>query len=424
MNKGLIAGLVLGSVTLITGFVGYGSMMGHNEAGQKHFVQTYLGDQKTVTEGGPFWYGNGSKIPYMNSLRTIKTPQGRACNYSNNDGFIVQYGDGGKGAICAQLDSQLPAGDIFVKLHNKYRSEDGVRMKLLDPNFRSLFTTTAELFTSTEAYETKRSQIGAALQDQLLNGPYITTTEDREIVTGVGADGQEITQTKSFSIIKLDSDNNKMHQTNPFAQWDMTDITVTVTGFDFEDKTMTQIQNRRDAANRGETAQAEAKAAYWEGKKAVAEGERKRIVAQAAAEVKNAPAIADANREAALAVINAKRIADEARELTLAANETLLQKTAEALSAVQEAKVITTLANAEAYKLDAMQKAGKLFKEIEAETIRNADRSDAMANMNVPTNLTILGGGKGEGNTSESAVLQLMVVEKLNQLNVKSSANK
>ncbi len=417
MNKGLIAGLALVAVTVVGGLVGYGSMMGHNEAGQRHFVQTFFGDQKTVTKGGPFWYGNGTKEPYMNSLRTIKTPTGRACDYEQNDGFIVQYGDGGKGSICAQLDSVLPHGDTFVKLHNKYRSETGVRAKLLDPNFRALFTTTAELFTSTEAYQTKRSQIAAALQDQLKNGPYVTMVEEREITVGVNKDGTPDTQTMGFSVIKLAKDGSKLYQTNPFAKWDMTDVQVTVTGYDFEPKTMTQIADRRDATNRGETAQANAKAAFWEGEREKATGETKRIKAQAATEIQNAPAIANAKRDAELVVINAKKRADEAKELTIAAEERFKQKEAEALAAIEEAKVITTLAKAEAYKLDTMQSAGKLFKQIEADVEMNGQIADAIGRMNVPATMIVGGAGDSKDGSNEmQKLLQLQVLKSVKEM--------
>lgn len=419
MNKGLLAGLAVTLITVIAVTFGYSSMFGHNEAGQRHFVQTYFGDQKTVTSGGPFWYGNGTQEPYMNSLRTIKTPQGRACDYEQNDGFIVQYGDGGKGSICAQLDSVLPFGDTFVNLHKKYRSEEGVRSKLLDPNFRALFTTTAELFTSTEAYETKRSQIAAALQEQLHKGPYVTTTEDREIVTGVDSSGNEITQTKSFSIVKTDKDGNTLYQDNPFKQWDMNDITVTVTGYDFEPKTMTQIQSRRDAANRGETAQAEAKAAYWEGKKAVAEGEKRRIEAQALAEVKNAPAIANAKREAELAVIDARKRAESAKELELAAKARTAQAAQDALAAIEEAKAIKILADAEAYKLDRMQEAGQLFKEIDASVIKNRDIAEALGKMNVPATMIVGGAESKDGSSEMQKLLQLQVLKSVKDMELK-----
>lgn len=423
MNKGVIAGLVLGVVGLVTTIVSYDLMMGYNEAGQRHFVQTFFGDQKTVTEGGPFWYGNGTKEPYMNSIRTIKTPEGRACDYEQKDGFIVQFGDGGKGSICAQLDSVLPFGDTFVNLHNKYRSEAGVRAKLLDPNFRALFTTTAELFTSTEAYETKRSQIAAALQDQLKNGAYVTTTEARKIVVGINKDGTTATQTKDFSVIKYssyDKDGNPtgspLYQENPFAEWDMNDIQVTVTGYDFEPKTMAQIQDRRDAANRGETAQANAKAAYWEGEQAKADGETKRIKAQALAEIKNAPAIADAKRDAELAVIEATKLKDKATELEAAAVARTGQATQDALAAIEEAKAIKILAEAEAYKLDKMQAAGQLFKQIEADVQKNKDIALAIGQMKVPATMIVGSGNTGDGSTEMQKLLQLQVLKSVKDM--------
>lgn len=419
MNKKVMAAVISGGVAvtaLVVGVLSYGSMMGHNEAGQRHFVQTFTGNTKVVYEGGPFWYGNGSKTPYMNSLRTIKTPVNRACDYESNDGFSVQYGDGGKGSICAQFDAQLSMDEgVFQALHQKYRSEEGVRGKLLMPNYNALFTTTAELFTSTEAYETKRSQIANAIQEQLNKGPYVTTTKTRDIVVGVDDQGVNITQAKAFSVIARDAKGTPLHQENPFAAWDMSGVNapkVTITGFDFEPKTMQQISDRRDATNRGETAQAKAKAAYWEGKKAEAEGEAARIKAQALAEVNNAKAIADAKRDAELAVIEAKKQAERAKELEIAAVARTAQAKQDAIAADFEAEAITTLAKAEAYKQAEMIKARLPQMELETEVKIAAEFAGAMANMNVPTNMMVNGGGSegSEGNQLDH-LLQLQVMQ-------------
>ncbi len=429
----ITAGIVAASALTVA--IGYSSVMGYNEATERHVAVTYYGNTKEVNTAGPFYYGNGMYESYKNSLRTVRTPQGRACDYEQQDGFIVQYGDGGKGSICAQLDTPTPTGSsgdkdaegndigMLTKLHLKYYTETGVRNKLLDPEFRSLFTKTAELFTSTEAYETKRSQIAAALQDQLRNGAYVTIVKDREIVVGVNDDGTELTQTKGFSMIKYSSYDKKgnptgtpLYQPNVFEAWDMTNIQVTVTGYDFEAKTMTQIADRRDAANRGQTAQANAKAAYWEGEQAKADGETKRIKAQAAAEIQNAPKIADANRDAALAIIEATKQKDKAKELEKAAIARTGQKTQEALAAVQEAKVITTLAKAEAYKLDTMQAAGKLFKEIDAQVAMNADIAQALGVMNVPSTMIIGGNDSKDGSNEMQKLLQLQVLKSVKDM--------
>jgi len=435
MSKKILTVVGLVAAIGITAAVSYSSVMGYNEATERHVAVTYYGNTKEVNTAGPFYYGNGMYESYKNSLRTVRTPQGRACDYEQQDGFIVQYGDGGKGSICAQLDTPTPTGSsgtkdaegndigMLTKLHLKYYTEIGVRSKLLDPEFRSLFTKTAELFTSTEAYETKRSQIAAALQDQLKNGAYVTVVKDREIVVGVNDDGTELTQTKGFSMIKYSSYDKQgkptgapLYQPNVFADWDMTNIQVTVTGYDFESKTMTQIADRRDAANRGQTAQANAKAAYWEGEQAKADGETKRIKAQAAAEIQNAPKIANAKRDAELVVIAATKRKDEAVELEAAAIARTGQKTQEAKAAVQEAKVITTLATAEANKIDIMQKAGKLFKQIDAEVQMNSDIADAIGTMNVPSTMIIGSDGSGNGSNEMQKLLQLQVLKSVKEM--------
>lgn len=417
MNNGLKALLVLAVVGVVTIFAGYSLVMDYNNAGQRHFVQTFDGSQKVVYEGGPFWYGNGLSEPYYNSLRTIKSPQNRACDYEAGDGYIVQYGDGGKGSICAVFDAQMSMDEgIFTKIHNKYRSEDGVRTKLLNPNYQSLFTTTAELFTSTEAYETKRSQILEAIQYQLKHGPYVTTIDQRDIVVGVDEEGKDIIQTKDFSVIARDEKTQQpLTQTNPFTTWDMEDIRVTITGYDFEAKTITQISNRRDATNRGETAQAEAKAAYWEGKKAEAEGEKGRIEAQARAEITNAKSIADAKRDAELAVIEATKQKDTAAELEQAAIARKAQAEADAESAVFEAQTMDIMSAATAQRDARMLEAQMPRLVLDAQVEVAAKNADAIARMNMPTNMWMNNGSAAgtPGQDEMQMLLQLQVHDKL-----------
>lgn len=428
MNKKLGIIAVLGVVGLGSLVATYDSLMGHNNSGQRQFVQTWTGNEKTEFDPGPYWQGGGGSTPY-NDVLTLNNSAGPndvsgGCSYANGDGFPVQYADGGKGVICVQAQFPLPTDPVTMKaLHKRFRSEDGVRVKLMDATLRSLFTNTAKLFTSPEAYSTKSTDIQVAINDQIINGSYKTEIEVRQVEAGVDKAGKVIYQQKEFAIITKAKDK---YDTNPLAEFNMnTAVKVQITGFDFEPDTIKQIADRRDATNRAQTAQDKAKAAYWEAEQEKAEGEKARVIEEFKQKKLAEIDIQKAEKAKKLALIDAAKQEETAKLLEAAAIARTEQAKQDAIAAKHEAEKIKTLADANAYEVDAMQKAGELFKQIEADVTKNKDLANAIRDMNMPTNLTILGGG-AEGGQTDDAVLQLMMVEKLNQLNgvkVKPNAN-
>ncbi len=420
MNKKLG---VLGSL-LVVGLAGlgltYNSLIGHNDTGFRQFVQTWTGSTKVEFTAGPYWKGAGFNERYADVLTLDKTNDDGKCEYERSDGFKVQYGDGGWGVICGQIQFPLTTDETTMKaMHQRYRSEEGVRVKLIDRTIRGIFTSTAELFTSTEAYSTKRSQIQQYVNDQILNGGYKTTTEVRKVLSGVDAGGKETYTDKQFSII-LESQGKKQYADNPLEEWGMnTGVKFVVTGFDFEQKTIDQIGLRRDANNRAETAQDQAKAAYWEAEKAAAEGEKNRVEAEFKEKVKAETLIQIAERDKQLAIIEAKKQEETAILLTKAAVAATAQKKQEVLQAREEAIKVVTLADAEAYALKEVQKAGELKLKLDAMVQMNADAAKAQAERQVPQTVIYSGteGNLGSGNDVNS-ILDTQLIKNLNSLNL------
>lgn len=412
---GIISGLGIAAIAGLT--LTYSSIVGHNDSGYRQFVQTYTGSTKVEFTAGPFTKWFGFSEPYKDVITFDATnPDGR-CEFERGDGFKVQYGDGGWGVICGQIQFPLTNDEATMKaMHKRYRSEEGIRTKLIDRNLRGIMTTTAELFTSTEAYSTKRSQIGQYINEQILNGSFNTTTEEREITVGFDeSTGKDIMQKKLFSVIVPEGDK---YSDNPLEEWGMnTGVKFTVTGFDFEEKTITQIGLRRDANNRAETAQDQAKAAYWETKRAEAEGEKQRVEAEYREKVKAETAIQQAERDKQLAIIEAKKQEEQAVLLTKAAIAATEQKKQEVLQAQQEAVKVKTLADAEAYALKEKQKAGELKLKLDAMVAMNADNARAQAERAVPQTVIYSGdtGNLGSGD-DVNRILDTQLIKNLEAL--------
>ena len=423
-SQGVLVGVGVASLLGVT--LAFNSLIGNNDSGYRQFVQTYMGSQKVVFEAGPYGQYGGFSVPYADVLTLDNTGQDGKCEYERGDGFKVQYADGGYGVICAQAQFPLPNDETIMKdMHKRYRSEEGVRLKLNEPTLRSIFTTTAKLYTSTEAYSTKSSELQQALKDQILNGSYLTEIETRKVESGVDEEGNIILQDKEFAIV-LKEGAATQYGKNPFEEWGMAPtIQLQVTGFDFETNTITQINNRRDANNRALTAQDKAKAAYWEAQQAEAEGEKARVEEEYKQKRLAEEDIQKAEKAKKLALIEAEKLQEQAVLLEQAALARTAQAEQDLKAARFEAETIVTLADAEAYKIRE-----KINAELPKLELRNqveiAEKySKAIASMNVPENLTILGGSGVEGNTSlTDTFLQLGVVEKIENKNKTNKLSK
>lgn len=416
MNKTIGTVIALGVASVVGFGLAYNSMFGHNDSGKRQFVQTWSGNEKVEFDPGPYWQGNGTSTSY-NDVLTLNNSAGSnqetgSCDYEQGHGFPVQYSDGGKGVICVQAQFPLPTeSDLMTALHKRFRGEGGVRAKLMDATLRSLFTNTAKLYTSPEAYSTKSTDIQDAINDQVINGSYKTEIETRKVASGVDKEGNTIYQDKQFAVISKSGDK---YGTNPLAEFGMnSSVKVQIIGFDFEPDTIKQIGDRRDAANRAQTAQDAAKAAYWETEKEKADGEKQRVIEEFKQKRLAEIDIQKAEKAKRLALIEAAKQKEEAVLLEEAAVARTAQAKQDAIAAKHEAEKITTLAKAEANKLDIMQKAGERFKKIDAEVTMNRDMSNAIQNMNVPQTMIVGGSSDSKGATEMQQLLQLQVLDKL-----------
>lgn len=382
--------------------VTYNSLVGYNESGERRFVQEYFGDEKVVFKPGPFGLYGGKDEPYGNVLTLNNTGKDGKCEYERGDGFKVQYADGGYGSICVQAQFPLPEDEpTMIAMHKRYYSQAGIGNKLILPTLQSMYTTTAKLYTSTEAYSTKSAEIQNDSKFQVLNGQYVTKIEPRQIEAGVDDKGQVIYQTKDVAV-KLEEGGVPQTSSNPFDEWGLSQtISIQITGFDFEKKTIDQIGLRRDATNRAETAQANAKAAYWETEQKKADGERNRVEKEFEEKTKAEVEIQEAEKQKRLTLIAATRKKEEAIELAAAAIEKLKQKKADVKTAEQTAKEMEILSKAEAEKINRLQQAGELFKRIDAEIVMNAANAEALKERKVPSTVYITTGESGKGNLND-----------------------
>lgn len=376
----------------VAGIVATSQVVGFNDSGHRQYVQDFWGNTKVVFEEGPYLINGGYNVDYLDFVTYDFSGKNGKCEMEESDGITVQYQDGGYGVICGQIRVPLPTVENYMKaLHKEFHSEKELVSALVEKQLMNTATVTASLITSTEAYTTKRAEVQPMLKDQLLNGTYVTEIKERDQVVAIDDNGKEEVQVQEYASIAT-SGGQKLHNPSKLRTFGITDVEITITGFDFESKTLDQIADRRDATNRAMTAKDKAKAAYWEKEQKEAEGEKNVAIAKYEELTKAQVDIVQANRDKELAIIQAQKQSETAKELTTAAKEEAARQRELAIAAKEEAKVITTLADANAYKLREEQKAGELKLRLDNALAIATVYADGMAKMKGPDTLLITNG--------------------------------
>ena len=169
---------------------------------------------------------------------------------------------------------------------------------------------TAGLMSSEDAYAVKRGTFTEWAHEQIAKGKFLTKLQE----VAAKEEGTNKVVLKSVPVIDFAVDGKPKRASSDFREYGITVSGFQVTDWDFETKTLAQIQTKRTAtmaiitANaQSEQAEAEAKTAEQQGKKAV-------TVAQYEKEVLKVQAVVDAQREKEVAVIAAKREVEVAEQ--------------------------------------------------------------------------------------------------------------
>lgn len=321
--------------------------VGNNNNGYRTVVQYPTGYTYVKSTPGYYfdWFGTSTTYPdvltYAFDLETTSDSDSifSSSNFETEPGVTVRYQDGGTGTIFGVARFSLPTNENdMLTLHRAFRTEAGVREKLLKPVVRESLNLTAGLMTSEEAYAEKRNEFLEWSEDQVSNGKYLTNLEQRtQIVEPEERDGsgailkRAVTRIQDIPVIRR-IDGVPMRGLSPFVEYGITVSGFQLTDWGFEPRTLEQIQQKRAAEMAIITSQADAAKANQQRIQAIAEGQRNVAEAQYRQEVIKAEAVVVAEREAEVAKINAARQVEVNRQNYLAQEQDVLAAEQEALA--------------------------------------------------------------------------------------------
>jgi len=328
-----IPALVIFGILLISPMI-----IGVNDAGQRTVVQYPNGTLFVKFGAGwyPKWFG---KTTEYNDVITFDFDRVKAKDKNtsiNQEGISVRYQDGGMGTVYGKSRYMLPTdGNTMVELHKAFRSNEGVANKLIKPVTEEAMNLTAGLMTSEDAYATKRAIFTELAKEQVSLGKFQTFLEEK--YTTDEATGRTIKVQ-----VPVISRDEKTGQPIHVAS-DLKTYGIEVKGFQlndpgFEQSTLNQISNKREATMAIITAKANAERAKQEAITAEEDGKRDVMKAKYEKEVEKERAVVEAAQKAEVAVIEAKQLVDVAEQAKLEALVKASQKVEVAAQSKLEAE--------------------------------------------------------------------------------------
>ena len=406
-----IAAVILLSVSLMT--------IGINDMGYRTVVQYPNGAMAVKFGSGIYFPWFGKTTTYPDYLTFDFSADDGNCTFGV-DGVKVRYQDGGEGAVCGMANVQLPSDELtMLAFHQRYRTEDGARNKLLNQSFPKAMNLTAALMSSEEAYATKRSEFIKMSSEQAKKGLYVTELVNKSVQVGIDEEGNPEMQRMDVPVIQIGDDGQALTQGSDFERYGVTVSQFDLKAWDFEPKTLQQISNKRAAEMAIITSKADAKKAYFAEQQVIAEGKKSVAAAEYKARTIAEKAIQEAEMDKKLALIKASKVQETAVVMTEAAKEATKQKAQEALQAIEYEKVIVTNARADAKALELLQKGGIIKMRIDAMVEMNSANAKAQAAQNVPQTV-IYSGESGAALGSRSGVNEILdtqLIKNLKSLN-------
>ena len=313
----LVIGLIALFVFLKMGF-------GINDMGHRTVVQYPNGTVYVKFSPGFYTQWFGSIETYKDVITfDFDKEMGIEDPTMDQHGIAVRYQDGGTGTIFGKARFSLPADEpTMLSLHRDFRSNTGVAQKLIRTVTEEAMNLTAGLMTSEEAYAEKRGIYTQWAQEQIAGGKFQTGL--KEVMGLEEGTGQRVV--RNVPVIKTGADGLSLHLPSDLKIYGFSVVGPQITDWDFEPKTLEQIQTKRQATMAIITAKANAERARQDAMTAEQQGLANVVAAKYEEEVLKIKAVVQAQREKEVRVIAAEQkvvVAEqtklEAEQLKLAA---------------------------------------------------------------------------------------------------------
>ena len=308
------------------------------------------GTLNVYTEPGWKYQGFGKVTVYSRrdqfSFSSAKD-QGKAVDES----VSTRFNDGGHGNISGTMNWQMPLKtELIISLHKDFGSTGAIEQQLIRTAMQKVIYNVGPTMSSTESSAEKRPEIPKYIDDQLVNGPYLTKTvqtTQKDPVTG------QDKQVATVQIAMNEKGQPQRESKSQISEYGIILQPVSINEIRYDAIVEEQIKQRQQSTTGVQISIANAKKAEQEAITTAKQGEANAAKAKWEQETVNAKEIALAEKGVAVATLGAKAAEQFKREQTLigegeAARKRLVMEANGALDAKLAAYVEVSKAYAEA----------------------------------------------------------------------------
>ncbi len=266
-------------------------------------IQKIGGELEVITDPGWKWQGMGKITRYARRDQfsfSSSADQGKSADES----IQTRFNDGGHANISGTINWAMPlATDKVIRLHKDFGSTNAIEQQLMRTAVQKVIYNVGPTMSSTESSAEKRPDIPKYIDDQLVNGSYLTKTAqktEKDPITG---------QDKIVNIVTIAIDERGQPQRESKSQlteYGLVLQPVAINNIKYDSAVETQITERQKATTAVQISKANAIRAEQEKLTTISQGEANAAKAKWEQEVENAKTIATAQAKVTIADASVK----------------------------------------------------------------------------------------------------------------------
>lgn len=226
----------------------------------------------------------------------------------------VRFNDGGKATVSGSVRVNLPTDEAsMIKLHSDFRSQEAIEAALIRTTLEKSVYMTGPLMSSKESNAEKRNNLLSYIEDQSLNGVYMTVVREIKVKDELSA------ADKTVMVVEVAEKNGLPLRTeiSPLKKYNINVSGLSINGITYDPVVEKQIASQQEALMTIQTAIANSKKAEQQAITVEQQGKAEAAKAKWDQEVKKAQAVTEAEQQLEVQTLAAKTAAQFKLEQTL-----------------------------------------------------------------------------------------------------------
>jgi len=389
-----IVTLGIGALLFLVALVIVPQLFTNVDAKEITVIQHISGELSVVAEPGWAWQGMGkiTHYPRRDQFSFSSTiDQGNPVDES----IQTRFNDGGHANISGTINWAMPVSpDKVIRLHKDFGSVMAIEQQLMRTALQKVIYNVGPTMSSTESSAEKRPDIPKYINDQLVNGTYLTKTiqsTEKDLITG---------QDKTINLVTIALDEKgrpARESISQLTEYGLMLQSVAINQIKYDDAVENQIKERQKATTAVQISKANAVRAEQDKLTTISQGEANAAKAKWEQEVENAKTIATAQAKVTIADASVKEA-----------------------EAFKKAEILRGEGEATRKRL-VMDADGQMEKKLEAIVKINTLYADAIKSAQPGAwspSIVMGGGGQANGGQNAANLVELMTAKTAKELGV------